>query len=101
MAKQESGLKSAWELALERMERKDGPIATLSDEQKAALAEIESRARAQVAEMEIAMGGPIASVRAEGDGKKTEELEAEMRRRIAKIRDDAEAEKERIRSGAA
>ena len=51
--KKEAGLKSALDLAMERLEKKNGKIAALSAEQKKAIAEIEGQMKAKVAEIEI------------------------------------------------
>ena len=45
-------MKSAYELAMERLE-KQSPTARLSDEQRAAIAEIEASYRAKIAEREV------------------------------------------------
>jgi len=48
-AKKEQGLKSALDLAMERLAQKSGSPAALTAEQKKALAEIEKQAQAKVA----------------------------------------------------
>ena len=45
-------MKSAYELAMERLE-KDSPVTALSDEQKAAIAEIDSLYQSKIAEKEV------------------------------------------------
>jgi phage-related minor tail protein len=61
-------LKSAWQLALEKLEAQDlDPIEQLSGEQKAAIAEIRSRYQARIAETEIAAEGQIRKAAQAGD----------------------------------
>ena len=54
-------MKSAYELAMERLER-SAPSVTLSDEQKAQLAEIDSSFKAKIAEKELFLQGDRKSV---------------------------------------
>jgi hypothetical protein len=87
-----SGMKSAYELAMERM-GDTGPA--LTDKQKAAIAGIDSKMKAKVAEMEITFDQQLAS---ELDPAKAAFLQQTRQQQIAKIREDAEAEKNVIRS---
>ncbi|MFC1467563.1 hypothetical protein ACFLQY_02570 [Verrucomicrobiota bacterium] len=91
-----SEIKSAWELAMERF---GGDEAPLTDEQKSAIAEIESKSRAKLAETEIMMSQKIAAARAAGDATQLALLEEALRREAAQIREDAEARKEAVRNG--
>jgi len=62
----EDKLKSAYELAMERFQKKDaeaGVVAQpLTDEQKAAVAEVRSQYQAKIAELEILHRGDIAGM---------------------------------------
>lgn len=91
-----SGIKSAWELAMERFGGDENP---LTAEQKAAIAEVESKSKAKLAETEIMMAQKIAAARAAGETTQLALLEEALRRELAQIREGAEAQKERIRSG--
>ena len=51
-------MKSAYELAMERLE-KSAPTVTLTDEQKAQIAEIDSTYKARIAEKELFLQGKI------------------------------------------
>lgn len=95
--KTSSGLKSALDIALERLGTGAAFERKLSDEQKKALAEIERQAQAKVAEVEILMGQRIAAARARGDEEEAMKLEEEKRREIARIRERAESDREHIR----
>jgi hypothetical protein len=46
-------MKSAYEIAMERLEKASGPGKSLSDEQKAAMAEVEKKFSAKIAEARI------------------------------------------------
>lgn len=84
-------MKSAYELAMERL---GGESNTLSDEQKQAIAEIDSRMKAKVAETEIMFDQQLAS---EADPAKAGLIQQTRQQTVAKIKEDAEAEKEKIR----
>ena len=59
-------LKSAYELAMERFQKKDAEAGivsqSLTDEQKAAIAEVRSQYQAKIAELEILHRGEMASM---------------------------------------
>lgn len=92
-------LKSAYDLAMERLAKRDGQSRPLSDEQKKAVAEIEQKAKAKVAELEIMLQAHIA--RTGDDQEKLEKLKTEHQIEIAKIREKAQEKKERIRGDSA
>jgi Spy/CpxP family protein refolding chaperone len=92
-------MKSAYELAMERL-RASEPEIKLSDGQKAALAEVENRFRAKIAERELFLGGLIDRAKASGNRSEMEELQAQLARERSRFQADCEEEKERIRSGA-
>jgi hypothetical protein len=87
-----SGMKSAYELA---MERAGGESRKMTGAQKAAIAEIDSKMKAKVAETEIMFGQQLA---AEADPAKAAFLQQTRQKQIAKIKADAEEEKENVRS---
>ncbi|OGV46345.1 MAG: hypothetical protein A2X46_18335 [Lentisphaerae bacterium GWF2_57_35] len=92
-------MKSSYELAMERLERKNGPVASLSAEQKAALAGIERKSKADMAEVEIMKGKQIAEARAAGDMEAAAKLEEQKQTDIRRIQSRCEDEKEHIRKG--
>jgi hypothetical protein len=91
-------LKSAYELAMERFQKKDaeaGIVQTpLTDEQKAAIAEIRGRYQAKIAELDIlhrpttiAMTDPAAREQAEDEYRRERErLNAERESKIEVVR---------------
>jgi hypothetical protein len=93
------GMKSAYELALERMESQgiDRPDAdALSDEDRATMAEIRSRAEAKMAELEILHQGHLAKAGSFAERQQEEEGYRRERRRIEEKRD---ADLEQVRRG--
>jgi hypothetical protein len=97
--KKEPGLKSALDLAMERLEKKNGKITSLSDEQKKALAEIDGQLKAKIAEIEILKNKQIAEAGAKGDAEEVQRIEAQKLSDIGKARSYAENDKERVRGG--
>ncbi len=91
------GIKSAYELAMEKLERAEGASQTLSDEQKQAIADIEQRAQAEIAQAEILMKQKILDARTRGAFGEVQSLEADRTAEIGRIKREADAEKERIR----
>ena len=90
-------MKSAYELAMERLE-KQSPTAKLTEAQKAEIADIESNAKAKIAEQELFLKDKIAGAAAEGKYEEAAQLEAQLAREIRRINEDAEAKKEKVRA---
>ncbi len=88
-----NGMKSAYELAMERM---DGEVQQLTHAQKAAIADIDSKMKAKVAETEIMFDQQLT---AETDPARAAFAQQTKLEQIAKIRAGAETEKENIRNG--
>jgi len=91
-------MKSAYELAMERLRKKDaeeGRVdAPLTDEQRAAIAEVRAAAAAKTAEAEILYRSKVAET---FDPAALEELAANHRRDLAHIKDDEERAVAKIR----
>lgn len=94
-------MKSAYELAMERLAAKEGALRPLTQAQKRAIQETDSQTKAKLAETEIMLDREIASARAAGDATKLQALQEQRARELRKIRDRGEAEKERIRAESA
>ena len=88
-----SGMKSAYELAMERM---GGESQKLTEEQMRAIAEIDSKMKAKVAETEIMFDQQLA---AEADPAKRYLLQQTKQEQLAKARANAESEKKGVRNG--
>ena len=94
-----SGIKSAYELAMERLEQRHGRSAPATAEQKAALADVDRDERAKLAELDIMTSSQLAAARAAGDEKKAAEIAEFQARESATIRRRAEESRDRIRNG--
>ncbi len=91
-------MKSAYELAMERLE-KHTPSAALTEEQKSQIAEIESLARAKVAEKELFLREQSAKALATGDRHAADQIEQQLAHETRRIQSDAEERKAAVRGG--
>ena len=90
-------MKSAYELAMERLQ-KATPSVVLSDEQKKQIAEIDSACKAKIAEREVFLKDEIGKARAGGKFEEVEALEKQLASEIRRLQEDGEAKKERLRA---
>jgi len=90
-------MKSAYELAMERL-AKDQPTLTLTDDQKKQLAEIDSQFKARIAEKELFLKGEIAKAQSAGKFDEIESLEKQLRLEISRLQEDCETKKEKLRA---
>ena len=90
-------MKSAYELAMERL-AKDQPIVALTDDQKKELAEVDSTFRARIAEREVSLKDQIAKSQASGKFEEVEALEKQLRSEIRRLQEDCETKKEKLRA---
>ena len=97
--KKPAGLKSALDLAMERLAQKGGASAALTGEQKKALAEIDQQAQAKIAEIEILVSQRIVEAFAKGDAEAVQKLEEQKRADLETVRRRAESDKSRVRDG--
>ena len=95
-----ASMKSAYELAMERLEKDGTPPLMLSDAQKKEIADIDTRFKAKIAGKEVFLGGLIAKAQAEGNFEEITELEEQKAREISRLRRQCESEKEKIRKAA-
>jgi len=91
-------MKSAYELAMSRLEQ-GSPSRSLTEEQKNALAEIDSEHDAKVAERKIFLEGEIAKLA--GDESAVTSLRRQLASEIASIEEKRELKKEKVRQGKA
>ena len=89
-------MKSAYELAMERLE-KQTPSATLTPEQKEQIAEVESLAQSKIAEKDLFLKEQMAKALATGDLVSAQQLEQQLANEIRRIQADAEERKNTIR----
>ena len=90
-------MKSAYELAMERLE-KGAPTVTLSDEQKAQIAEIDSGYKAKIAEKELFLQGKIRDAGLAGSFEELEALEKQLAAEIRRLQEDWEEKKAKLRA---
>ena len=90
-------MKSAYELAMERL-AKDAPVVSLTDDQKKELAEIDSTYRAKIAEREVFLKDQIAKAQSAGKFEEVEVLEKQLASEIRRLNEDCEAKKEKLRA---
>ena len=91
-------MKSAYELAMERL-AKGQPIITLTDDQKKQLAVVDSTVKARIAEKELYLKGEIQKAQLAGKFEEIESLEKQLANEIKRLQEDCEAKKEKLRAG--
>jgi hypothetical protein len=89
-------MKSAYELAMERLE-KQAPQIKLTAAQKKELAELDSRYAAKVAEREISLKDEMAKAAAKGDFEACEQLEKQLVSERKSLQAELEEKKEKVR----
>ena len=89
-------MKSAYELAMERMG--SGDDQPLSDEQKAKIAEIDSKYKAKIAERKIFLEKNLSDAQAQGNGDEIELIRRQMNDEIADLETKSESEKDKVRN---
>lgn len=87
-------MKSAYELAMERLAA-TAPSAKLTEAQKAELAEIDNLYTSRVAERRVFLEGEIR--KAAGDRVAEDQLRRQLAGEIARIEEEREAKKDRVR----
>lgn len=92
-------MKSAYELAMERLQQDDpSTAASLTESQKTALAELEAKFRARKAEREIFLQKQILDARRKGDRTELGMLEQQLRNERTRLDEECEAAKNKIRN---
>ena len=90
-------MKSAYELAMERLEKKS-PTITLTEKKKAEIAEVEAAFKAKLAEREVFLQDEIAKARFNGKDGEVLELEDQLARELRRLQQDCEEKKEKVRA---
>ncbi len=88
-------MKSAYELAMERFDSQ--PLAKITDEQKAAIGEIDRRFKAKIAEAELMCQERLKN--AANDPDKCRQIRDDLVVELASLRERCEREKDRVRHG--
>lgn len=92
-------MKSAFELAMERLAKEDPDgVKPLTDAQRAELALIDERTAAKIAEKEVFLAKQIANAKAQRDFTALDQLETQLRNERTRIREDAEFAKNKVRN---
>jgi hypothetical protein len=89
-------MKSAYELAMERL-AKQSPTVKLTDAQKRAIADLESRYKAKIAERELAVKEEMNAAAGKWDLEAMEQLENRLQAERKKLLAELEEKKEAIR----
>ncbi|MFP4070185.1 MAG: hypothetical protein ACLFVC_08405 [Opitutales bacterium] len=91
-------MKSAYELAMERLAKED-PAAgkPLSDAQKAELAQIDERFKAKKAERKIFLDQQLAKARAAQNREEIQQIERQITDEMTRLEAEKEAAKDRVR----
>jgi hypothetical protein len=92
-------MKSAYELAMERLRAQTPDYTPLTDEQREAIVQVDAKCKAKIAELEIIKKAAIAEARQSGELNKAATLERELADEIRRLEERKEADKEKIRQG--
>jgi hypothetical protein len=90
-------MKSAYELAMERLE-KASPSISLTEEQKKELANVDSKYRAKIAEKEVFLKDQIRKAQIAGKFEEVQSLEKQLASEIRRLQEECEAKKEKLRT---
>ena len=89
-------MKSAYELAMERLE-KASPSVALTEDQKQEIAELDSVYRAKIAEREVFLKDQISKAQIAGNLDEMQSLEKQLASEIRRLQNECEAKKEKLR----
>jgi hypothetical protein len=90
-------MKSAYELAMERLQR-TAPSLSLTEEQKKQLAEIDSKYRAKIAEKELFLTDQIRKAQTQGKVDEIGSLEKQLASDVRRLQEECDAAKEKLRA---
>ncbi|PYK46925.1 MAG: hypothetical protein DME46_00760 [Verrucomicrobia bacterium] len=90
-------MKSAYELAMERLQKSSATV-TLTAEEKAQLAEIDSSFNAKIAERKIFLTDEIRKAAAAGKFDDVESLEKQLAADVIRLQEDCQHKKEKLRA---
>jgi len=89
-------MKSAYELAMERLE-KTSPSISLSEAQKKEIAEVDSVYRAKIAEREVFLKDQIRKAHIAGKVDEVQSLERQLASDMHRLQEECEIKKEKLR----
>ena len=91
-------MKSAYELAMERLAKAEGgPSKALTAAQKARLAEIDTLFKGKIAERQIFLKKRLNDAQAGGDADEIEKIRTQLQGERARLEEERENEKEKVR----
>jgi hypothetical protein len=90
-------MKSAYELAMERL-NKDQPSVALTDEQKKQLANVDSTFKAKIAEKELFLKNEIQKAQISGKLDEVEGLQNQLASEVQRLKEQCEVKKEKLRA---
>jgi competence protein ComEC len=92
-------MKSAYELAMERLEASDPDVSKpLTDEQKKNLAEIDTIYKGKIAEREIFLNGTLAEAQANQKWEEVELIQKQIQSERTRLEEEREEKKEKVRT---
>ena len=94
-------MKSAYELAMERLNKTSPAAAKVTNQQKKKLAEQDAKYAAKIAEREIFVKGELAKAMAKGDYEEMEKLEKQLVSDRKSLQAELEEKKEQLRTAKA
>jgi hypothetical protein len=90
-------MKSAYELAMERLE-KASPSTPLTEDQKKEIAEIDSVYRAKIAEREVFLKDQIRKAQTTGKLEEAQSIDKQLASEMRRLQEECEAKKEKLRA---
>ena len=90
-------MKSAYELAMERLE-KASPSTPLTEDQKKEIAEVDSVYRAKIAEREVFLKDQIRKAQTTGKPEEAQSIEKQLASEMRRLQEECEAKKEKLRA---
>jgi len=91
-------MKSAYEIAMERLNKTSPATAKVTEKQKKALAELDAKYAAKIAEREIFVKGELGKAMAKGDYEELEKLEKQLVSDRKSLQAELEEKKEKLRA---
>jgi hypothetical protein len=89
-------MKSAYELAMERLE-KASPSTPLTEDQKKEIAEVDSVYRAKIAEREVFLKDQIRKAQTTGKLEEAQSIEKQLASEMRRLQEECETKKEKLR----
>jgi len=90
-------MKSAYELAMERLE-KASPSTPLTEDQKKEIAEVDSVYRAKIAEREVFLKDQIRKAQTTGKLEEAQSIEKQLASEMRRLQEECEAKKDKLRA---